>query len=75
MGCWTEELQDNGAATGSAVAEVQAIFARREVERKQEVRSAAQAAEQRKRQEQADRVAHRAVWDEIERLRTLEANK
>jgi hypothetical protein len=72
---WTEELHDNGAATGSVVAEMQATFAQREAERKQEVQSAVQATEQRKRQEQADQAAHKAVWDEIERLRTLESRQ
>jgi ATP:corrinoid adenosyltransferase len=70
---WIEApLHDNGAATGSAFAEMQATFTQREVERRQEVQSAAQAAEERKRQQLADQAAHQAVMDEIERLRTLE---
>jgi hypothetical protein len=73
---WSQELYENGAVTGSAVAEMQSTFAQREQARAQATQSALQVMRERKeqaaRQQRADVSAHKAVWDEIERLRKHE---
>jgi hypothetical protein len=73
---WSRELYENGAVTGSAVAEMQTVFAQREQARAQSTRYALRVMQEHKeqalREQRADQAAHKAVLDEIERLRKQE---
>jgi hypothetical protein len=76
---WSQTLHDNGAATGSAVADMQNVFAQREHERVRETQRAIQAVQERReqaaRKQRADENAHKAVWTEIARLQQEDAKK
>lgn len=75
---WSQEqLRDNGAATGSAITDLQSWAVQHEQARARETRSAQQTAQERKEQAERERrateAARTAVWDEIERQRKLES--
>jgi hypothetical protein len=66
-----QQLVDNGAAAGSAIAEMHDTFAQRELRRVRDVQVAQDSREQAANAQRAAEAAHKAVWDEIERQQKL----
>jgi hypothetical protein len=62
-----QQLVNNGAASGTAIAEMHETFAQRELRRVRDVQAAQDSRERAANDQRAAEAEHKKIWDEIER--------